>query len=187
MIGAWPRPARRALALGILLFLVCGAVFGVILPLADTFQSDEDLDASLRLLSGYQRIAALRPQVEHRLAARKSEEASLPGLWPGATSMLAATALQGEARRLVEALGGRITVMQPLPASREGGFERIGFRTDLTLPMPGLPGLLQAFDASTPYLFLDKVELRAPETLGKAVPVLTIHWEIFGYRAEKPA
>lgn len=186
MIGAWPQPARRALAIGILLLLLFGLVFEIVLPLIGAFQGDEDQEASLRLLAGYQRVAALRPQIEQRLAARAGEEAALPGLWPGATPTLASNALQGEARRLVEAAGGRITTMQPLPASREAGFDKIGFRIDLTLPMPGLPGLLQSFDAHTPFLFLDKVDLHAPEAPGKTTPLLTIHWEVFGYRAEKP-
>lgn len=186
MIGSWPQPIRRALAICILLLLIIGAVFGIVLPLIDGLQGDEDLDASLRLLAEYQRIAALRPQVEQRLADRARKEAASPGLWSGATPILASNGLQGEARRLVEAAGGRITTMQPLPASREAGLDKIGFRIDLTLPMPGLPALLQAFDTHTPYLFLDKVDLHAPEMPGKMVPLLTIHWEVFGYRAEKP-
>ncbi|MEI9984488.1 MAG: type II secretion system protein GspM [Aliidongia sp.] len=188
MIGARYRLVPRVAALSILLLLMASVCFGIVLPLLSGLQgNDEDLDSSLRLLTGYQRVAALQPGLEQRLAKLNQEEASLPGLWPGATSALASAGLQSEVKRLVESAGGQIRSAQQLPAAQEGGFERIGLRLDLTVPMTALPVLLQALDAHAPYLFLDQIDLHAPETPAKAAPSLAIRWEVSGYHAGKPA
>jgi hypothetical protein len=188
MIGARFRLLPRAAALGIVLLLFAVLGFGIILPLVTGLQGeDEELDHSLHVLAGYQRIAALRPALELRLAARKREEAALPGLWPGATSALAAAGLQAEVKQLVESAGGQIHSAQDVTAVPEGGYERIGLRFDLSVPMGALPELLQGIDAHIPYLFLDRIELHAPEGQTKTSPILTIRWEASGYRVGKPA
>jgi hypothetical protein len=188
MIGARFRLLPRAAALGILLLLLAALGFGIVVPLVTGLQGEDAETAhSLRMLSGYQRIAAQRPALEQRLAAREQEEAALPGLWPGATSALAAAGLQAEVKQLVESAGGQIHSAQDVAAIPEGGYERIGLRVDLSVPMGALPGLLQQIDSHTPYLFLDRIELHAPEGQIKAAPILTIRWEVSGYRVGKPA
>lgn len=188
MIGARHRLLPRALAVLILLALVAAVYLGIALPLAGSLQADDDLDRSLRLLAGYQHAASLRPALEQRLAARRQVESALPGLWPGATAAPAGTGLQGEARRLIEGAGGQIRSAQEIPPAEDGGLERIGVRIELTLPMTSLPRLLQAFDSHKPYLFLDKVDVHAPEGQAKAaMPQLSIRWEVCGYRPGKPA
>jgi Type II secretion system (T2SS), protein M subtype b len=187
MIDSRYRLMPPAAAVLILLALIAAVSFGIMLPIAGSLQADDDLDRSLRLLAGYQHVAALRPALEQRLGARKQEEGALPGLWPGATAALAGVGLQGETRRLIDRAGGQIHAVQEVPAAEEGGFERIGFRFDLTLPMTSLPALLQAFDSHAPYIFLDKVDVHVPEGQVKAVPQLSIRWEVRGYRPGKPA
>jgi hypothetical protein len=187
VIGHGRRLLPRIIALAIPLAIVAALGFGVARPLLGGFEGDaQDLDRSRHLLDGYQRIAAERPALEQRLALLQQEEAASPGLWPGTTPALATTGLQGEVRRLIEAAGGQIRAVQELTPSAEGGFERIGLRCDLSLPMMALPGLVQAFDAHSPYLFLDKIDLHAPEAPTKSVPLLAIRWEVSGYRARGP-
>jgi len=188
VIASRHRLQSRTLALGILLVLIASVGLGIVLPLLNSVQGDdEDLDRSLHLLAGYQRVATRRPALEQRLVVLQQEMTALPGLWPGATPALAAAGLQGEMKRLIESAGGQIRSAQEVPAAPEGGFERIGLRYELTLPMAALPGLLQALDAHTPYLFLDKVDLHAPEGPATAAPLLSIRWEVSGYRTGKTA
>ena len=183
----------RALAIAILLLVVAAVGFGVILPLFGLLPGEgEAVEQQQHLLAGYQRQAARLPALQQRLAALKQEAAGLTGIWPGTTAALAVAGLQGEVRRLVDAAGGQIRSAQEIPAKPDGGFERIGLRLDLTVPMTGLPGLLKALDAHAPYIFLDTVELRAPEVLPGAVPtggspVLTLRCELSGYRSGGPA
>lgn len=183
----------RALALGILLLVVVMVGFGVILPLFGLLQGEgEEVEQQQHLLAGYQRQAARLPSLQQRLAALKQEAAGLTGIWPGATAALAVAGLQGEVRRLVDAAGGQIRGAQEIPAKPDGGFERIGLRLDLTVPMTGLPGLLKALDAHAPYIFLDTIELHAPDALPGAAssggaPILTVRCELSGYRSGGPA
>jgi type IV pilus biogenesis protein CpaD/CtpE len=181
------RLLHRASALSILLLLVA-ACAGIVVVSAEGLSSrNEDLERSRRLLAGYQRIAVQRPQIEQRLVAVRQAEAALPGLWQEATAELTASRMQSEVRRLVEGAGAQIRTIQPVPAAAENGFERFGLRLELAVPMTALPRLLQAIEAHAPYLFLDKLDVRAPEGQVSGVPLLTIRGDVSGYRAGKPS
>lgn len=177
------RLLHRASALSILLLLLAASI-GIVVSLAEDLSSgSEHLEQSRRLLAGYQRIGAQRLQIEQSLAAVRQAEAALPGPWPGATPELAASQMQAEVKRLVESAGGQIRTVQPVPAATESGFERFGLRLELAVPMTALPPLLQAIEAHTPYLFLDKIDIRAPDGQVTGMPLLTVRGDVSGYRA----
>jgi general secretion pathway protein M len=177
------RLASRLLALVLPLALLAVLWFAIGQPILASVTGDaEALRASRTLLAGYRRAIANRPAIEQHLAMARQADAALTGLLPGASATLAAAALQAEMKRLVEDAGGQLRSTQDLPAAAEAGFERVEARFDLALPLSGLPNLLGAIESHAPFLFLDKIEIHASETVGTMAVPLSVRWTVHGYR-----
>jgi Type II secretion system (T2SS), protein M subtype b len=186
MIASRLKLLPRLAALAILAVATAVVILGGSLLFGSSDEAEEGRARSVELLASYQRIAAQRPAFDLRLAALKRHEATLTGIWRGASSALAAAALRGDLQHLVEAAGGQVRTAQDLPPTEEKGFGRVGARLDLTVPAQRLPSFLQALAGHEPYFFLDKFELRAPETVASGPPQLTLQCEITLYWAAAP-
>ena len=181
-------PRQRLLAFGILALGLAVVWLALVSPVLDAFAAQSARIEDLRLqLASYEGQIALRPAVEMRIAALNRQAASGAGLVDGKSAELAAATMQTLVRPLIESQAGQIRSAQNLPPVTEGGVERVDIQYDLSLPMTHLKDVAYRIEASTPYLFLDGLDLRAPEnwqTMGAALdpPSLDVRWTVRGYR-----
>jgi hypothetical protein len=183
---------QRLLALG-LLMLAAGFVWLAILqPVLGAFAAQGDnLDDLKRQLGAYERHVAMKPVVEMRLAALKSHEASSTGLIGGKSAELAAATMQNTMKALIESVQGQVTSAQNLPPVTADGFQRVDIQYQATVPMARLKDITYRIETSMPYLFLDGIDLRAPENwqasavstdVPSVPPNIEVHWTVHGYR-----
>jgi general secretion pathway protein M len=175
---------RRGLALVIVGVAIAG---GIVTAIAAVSQADRDsIEQSLDQLSSYRATIAARPQIETELKRLQQEAGSLPGLVPGANAPLAAANMQNEIRVIVSQAGGEIRSSQNLPPAVTEGFEKIEIAYDIALPMNRVSQLIYQLETHTPYLFVDRVDLEAPQNASprseNVVPRIEAHWIIRGYR-----
>lgn len=176
----------RALGILVTLFVLIWVVF--IGPIVTALEDQsQDLEQSLRLLSGYKNALESRPRLEADLTRFRLQGRSASGLIDGNSSALAAARLQSDIRMLVEQNGGEIRSTQNLPVSSVGSFEKVDIGCDFSIPMGHLKDLVYKIEALTPYIFIDKVDIRMPENWQPAnenaiAPKLEVRWVVSGYR-----
>jgi hypothetical protein len=162
---------RRGLALVVVGVAIAG---GIVTAIAAVSQPDRDsIEQSL-------------DQIETELKRLQQEAGSLQGLVPGANAPLAAANMQNEIRVIVSQAGGEIRSSQNLPPAVTEGFEKIEIAYDIALPMNRVSQLIYQLETHTPYLFVDRVDLEAPQNASprseNVVPRIEAHWIIRGYR-----
>lgn len=179
---------QRLLAVAILLAGVALGWFVVVLPVVDAFTAQsEDIAQSRQLIADYQRRIALRPTIEARLAQMKQREAATTGLIGGTSAELAAANIQNIVKTLVESEAGQVRSAQNLAPVTADGFQRVDIQYDVSLPMTRLKAVAYRIETSVPYLFLDDVDMHAPESwqgagIAADVPNLEVRWTVHGYR-----
>lgn len=178
----------RLLAIGIL--AACLTIAWVILcaPILSRWQDQqEELERSTRLLSAYRTARASRPALEEKLRQLQQQGASTAGLVEGTSAALAAAKLQSDLRSIVEANAGQVRSTQNLPSVTKDDFEKVSIGSDFSIPMGHLKALVYQIETHSPFLFIDKVEIRMPETWqpvdeNTLPPSLEIRWVVSGYR-----
>ena len=181
-------PQQRLIALGILLVTVALVWVVVVEPIADAFAAQgEEIAQSHQILAAYERRIALRPLIEKRLAEMKQDDASSAGAIPGISAELAAANVQKIVKAIIEGQSGQIRSVQNLPPATAAGFQRIEIQYDLSLPMARLKAAAYRLETSTPYLFLDRIDIRAPESWEGGSyeadpPNVDVRWTVRGYR-----
>jgi hypothetical protein len=179
---------QRLLALGILLVVVALGWLLVVDPITEAFAAqDEEIAQSHQMLAAYERRIALRPLIEKRLAESRRTDASSAGAVPGISAELAAANVQKLVKAIIEGQGGQIRSVQNLAPVATAGFQRIEIQYDLSLPMTRLKGTAYRIETNAPYLFLDGVDIRAPENWQAGpytsdAPDLDVRWTVRGYR-----
>jgi hypothetical protein len=179
---------RRALALAILAAIPLVLWLAVIGPIWDSFGDGGDTEVrSLKLIASLRQTAAQRPALETEIKALEARGKALPGYISGNTTALAAATVQSEVKRIVESRGGQVRSTQDLAPTRDHGVEKIGVRFDMTISLEALPAIVYEIESHGPYLFIDNLEIRAPEdarpeTYVANKPILIIRWDVFGYR-----
>jgi general secretion pathway protein M len=179
---------QRLLALGILGIVLAAAWFAAIGPVLDAFAEQSARIDDLRAqLAAYEGHIALQPAVEMRIAALKRSEASSTGLIDGKSAELAAANIQNLVRPLIETQAGQIRSAQNLPPADADGFQKIEIQYDVSLPMTRLKAVVYRIETSTPYLFLDAIDMRVPENWqapgsGIDAPNIDVRWTVRGYR-----
>jgi hypothetical protein len=179
---------QRLLALGILAVAIGLVWLAIVAPIADAFAAQsEDIAQSRLMLDAYARRIAMRPVIEAKLAEIRRRQTSSTGLVPGTSAELAAAGVQATVKTLIESDAGQITSVQNLPPTTKDGFQRIEVQYDLSVPMTKLRDVVYRIETAVPYLFIDGVELRAPENwqgAGVAMdpPNLQLRWTVHAYR-----
>jgi hypothetical protein len=187
-MSATGQPRRRLLALGILLLGVAAAWLLVIEPIAGAFAvQDDDIAQSHRMLATYEGRMALRPVIEAKLAEARRQQTASVGVVGGASAELAAAVIQNMMKTLIESQLGQVHSAQNLPPVTTGGFQRIDVQYEASIPMTHLKDATYRIETSTPYLFLDAVDLRAPENwqitpYTADPPNVEVRWTVHGYR-----
>ncbi len=178
--------ASRVLALALLGGFVLFGLFGVILPLLDAYyqarNSAEQNEAAIEhIRQGARSLAELQAE----LARLKEQQASAIGLMQSANASLAAADLQNRIKLSVEAAHGELRSTQILPARDEGGFRRISIRGQIAVNTAALQRVFYELESSSPFLFLDNVEIHArpARRAGSAEddPVLEVRFDLYGY------
>jgi len=179
---------QRLLALGILLVAVAAAWLVVIEPISNAFAAqDEEIAQSHQMLAAYERRIALRPLIEKRLAELKQDDASAAGAIPGVSAELAAANIQKIVKTIIEGQNGQIRSVQNLVPVTAAGFQRVEIQYELSLPMTRLKAAAYRLETNAPYLFLDGIDVRAPENWQSGPyetdpPNIDVRWTVRGYR-----
>ncbi|MEJ1968871.1 MAG: type II secretion system protein GspM [Rhizomicrobium sp.] len=155
-------------------------------PALSTAQ-DEDIAQSHQMLAAYERRIALRPVIEARLADMKHRANANVGVIMGTSAELAAANIQNVVKALIESDSGQVRSTQNLPPVTADGFQRVDVQYEASIPMTRLKDVAYRIETATPYLFLDGVDLRAPESwqIGPYVPDapnVEVRWTVHGYR-----
>jgi len=182
---------QRLLALGLLAVAIGLAWLIVIQPVADAFSAQRDaIDDLHGQLAAYEARIALKPAVEMRLAEIKRHEASNTGLIAGDSPELAASNIQNMVKAVIESDAGQVRSAQNLAPTTADGFQRVEIQYDASIPIGRLKDVAYRLETSVPYLFLDGIDLRAPESWS-AITVegdtpLQVQWTVHGYRWTGP-
>lgn len=178
----------RILALAILAGAVAAVWLVVVMPVTRLFAAQrEEIAQSAQLLGAYQGEIANRAAIEARYAAIDATQASLGVLVRGENAQLAAANMQGLVKTLVEREAGQMRSAQNLASSRKNGFEKVSVQYDMSLPLSRLKDAAYRLETGTPYLFLDDVDIRMPESwqsegAANDPPPLEVQWTVSGYR-----
>jgi hypothetical protein len=81
---------------------------------------------------------------------------------PGRTDGAASASLQARLKQLAEQAGARVQSIQGLDRRDIGGTNYLGSHLALSGPITAIYGALAAIEASTPYLFVTSISIRAP-------------------------
>lgn len=185
------RPIRRLLAVALLLVLVLGVWSLVIAPLREYVAGTETditrLQAALaRGAASDQELAPLQAEV----AALKQHHDDIGGFIQGTNESIAAAQLQTRVVAAAEAAGGELQSVQTLPLRDDGRYRRITVQAEMTTTLPIVQRIVYALEATTPYLFFDKLEINSRlSTLDAAHagqnPTLDLRFEVSGYMRRK--
>lgn len=159
----------RILAVALLLLTVAAAAAAVALP---TWLLHQRYDAALEdytdRLQRYRRLAVLRPAIDEATRAVEAGGSTRYYL-KGTSAASAAAELQGLVTKMIEDHGGKIASSQMLPAKDDGKSSE-PLKAAVTMQMhastPSLLQILHAIETGQPYLFIDKLTVRA--TQGRA-------------------
>ncbi len=169
-VMGWPADQRRKAALGLLAAAVTLVTALVALPLwlAHRHYDDalEDID---RRLVRYERLAAARPALEKKLEAVRALGSRKYFLKSGAASLSAAE-VQDKVRQFVEANGGRIISIQPVPPRDEGRFRQVTVTIQANANVVALRRILLQLETNEPYIFVDSLVVRAQVPPGYKPP-----------------
>jgi hypothetical protein len=146
-----------------------------------------DRDAMLQRLAIYRAEIDARPRLQAELKTIRGQAQSASSLIKSDSAALAAAQMQNDIKAIVAANKGEIRSTQIVPVVKTGGFETIAVAYDFLVPVSHLRALTYAIEADTPYLFLDAIDMVAPQnsqtTSAPGVsPELEIRWTIRGYR-----
>ena len=184
-----PRQSRL-LALLLLLAVVLAALAAIALPalqLHAHYQSA--IDQRVDRLAREQRVISMAPKLQQQMV-------ELQRLNPARfylrndNPVLAAAEIQENAKRLIDANGGKLLSMNILPPKDEDSLTRVGVNVQLTGGLEGVEKLLYSLETATPYLFVNNLSIR---TINAYVPPnaaapplqLQVQFDLTGYVRKK--
>jgi general secretion pathway protein M len=182
---AW---ASRFLALTILVILMGVLQVMVGQPLIDSFiEHRESISRSQERLARYRQLNASRAQMHGRLEKIQTAYESEGRLLSGGSPQLAGAELQNRIKYLIDANNAELGSTQLLPVREEEGFRRIVVAVAFTATTESLRSILYEIETQTPYLFVEKLELRkdrnfvANASASQNADELRVRLEIYGY------
>jgi hypothetical protein len=161
----WTARKERYLAAGLLLLIVLAVSGAIAWPTMMLHRHYEyHIEQSTDHLTRYQRIAALRPELESAMVAVEKRNGRRHYL-KATSPTLAAAELQGLVTRLIESREGRIISSQILPTKEDAkaasGPSKISLSVQLTAATVPLQMILHSIEAlEEPYLFIDQLTVR---------------------------
>jgi len=171
---------------GMLLLLFVAAVIALVwIPVGLLHRHyDEALENMVDRLGRSRQIVATRGEVSlalEQVQKRAGHQHFLMNTGPA----LAAAEIQGIAKSLIDAGGGRLISMQVAPYRDEDGYRRITVNVQFSSRMAGLRKILYAMETVRPYLLLDNVSIRSQSRGGRDAspgnPELVAQFDVSGY------
>ena len=195
-MNALSLPVRRLLAVTLLILLVLGVYAGVVAPLQQRFADyDETIAQSARLLERFRQETLDPAALERQRRNLERAQRGADGLLKGDNEAIAGAFVQHFVTTAVEAEGGTLRSIQVLPVKAENGFRRVTTRAQINATTPALRDLLHRIEASRPFLFIDRLDVRLGRkrrSRGSDTPddeevQLLVRMDVFGFLApEKP-
>lgn len=186
-----PSPRATGWPLVILLGTIVLIGFAVVMPVAEMFaEQGDDIAQARQDFVAYRAQIAARPSLASELESLDRQGLLKNALLPGNNAALAAAGMQDVVKRLIERHAGQVRSAQALETSASAGLEKVVVQFEVTVPLGSLKAVTYELETSTPYLFLDAVEIR-PEIYAEdatATPRdVHVQWTVHGYRrAEMP-
>ncbi len=176
----------RLLALALLAAAALGAWAGVVEPVKLRFaEHDRTIEQSRDLLSRHMRIALERQQLEAQLTALRETQSTVGRLIEGDSVELAAAGVQNRLKALTEANDAELKSTQILPAEDGETFRKVAVRVTMMADTEAAQAVFHALETATPYLFLDRLDLRGPKwrsrRKNKNQGILQVRFDVFGY------
>lgn len=182
----------RLVALLLLLAVVAGVYLHLVEPTIAAYgEADDRLVEMQKLIEHFDRLAVRAPAYANRLGEVERKQRAAGYYLAGDTDALAAASLQDRLSQAIEANGGILSSLQPLPGTEEEGFRRITVRALMTASTESLVRTLRDIEAGSPLLFVDNVEIRTGQsgdgTTPAAIsdwtgePQLAVAFEVYGY------
>ena len=178
---------RRALALSILVVLLFGTYAMLVRPVLDSYLRDrQTLEEQQIALRRFQEAAQELPALQARLDELRRGGPQSAGYLQGQGETLAAASLQERLKALVLSEGGQFKSAQILPASDADRARRLAVRGEMMLGLAALQRVVYELEASTPFLVLDNLDIRAiasPQRTGQAAGeiLLDIRLDLYGF------
>ncbi len=176
----------RLLALALLAAAALGAWAGIVEPVKLRFaEHDRTIEQSRDLLSRHMRIALERQQLEAQLTALRETQSTSGRLIEGDSVELAAAGVQNRLKALTEANDAELKSTQILPAEDGETFRKVAVRVTMMADTEAAQAVFHALETATPYLFLDRLDLRGPKRRSrrknKNQGILQVRFDVFGY------
>ncbi len=176
----------RLLALALLAAAALGAWVGIVEPVKARFaEHDRTIEQSRDLLSRHMRIALERQQLEAQLSALRETQSTVGRLIEGDSVELSAAGVQNWLKALTEANDAELKSTQILPAEDGETFRKVAVRVTMMANTEAAQAVFHALETATPYLFLDRLDLRGPKRRSrrkkKNEGILQVRFDVFGY------
>lgn len=172
----------RGLAAGLLVLFLAMGISVLLVPAYMLHRHyDESLESMVDHLVRYRQVAATQEEV--RLALEQvQKKAGRQHFLMNTGAALAASEIQGIAKSLIGASGGKLISMQVVPFRDEGGYRRVAVNVQFSSHTIGLRKILYAMETVRPYLLLDNVSIRS-QARGASTsdPELVIQFDLSGY------
>lgn len=184
---ALPPLASRGLALALLVALVAVIYAVAVQPLIDDYaETMQSIDQMSALLQRYRGTAANLAPLQAELAQVQQRQGARDGLFAGTNDTLVAAQLQGRLRSAVEAARGELKSTQVLPPEDDGKMRRVTVRGQMASTLGAVQRVLYDLEASSPYLFIDNLNLRVRAAERRAEspdadPILDVRFDVYGY------
>ena len=183
---------RRVLAIAILVTLVFAVFSGIVAPIVEGYRSNRgSIDLMRAAIARSQGAANDLPALRAELARLKQEPTSQGGFLQGPNESMIAAQLQNRVKRVVETARGELRSTQILPLREEGKFRRIAIRGQMTVGIPALQHTFYALESTSPFLFIDNVDIRArpaqrQRDRSSQDTVLEVRFDVYGYQRSAP-
>jgi general secretion pathway protein M len=177
----------RLLALALLAAVALGAWLGIVEPVKLRFaEHDRTIEQSRDLLNRHIGIAHERQQLEAQLATLRETQSTTGRLIEGDSVELATAGMQNKLKALTRANDAELKSTQILPAQDGETFRKVTVRVTMMADTEAAQAVFHALETATPYLFLDRLDLRGPKRRSrrknkKDQGILQVRFDIFGY------
>jgi general secretion pathway protein M len=180
----------RAVALLLLVSVVAALYLWAAEPLVAAYSGTDEAIAEARsMLERFDRIGAARAKLTQEAASLDTQTTTTLYYLAAGTDAMAAAALQGQVKSLIESSGGTVGSMQTLPTRQEQRLQRVALRLQMTATMSSLFHVLHDLETGMPLLFLDNLDIQgrlrqSSQANGQEQeqePELTVGFEVYGY------
>ena len=175
---------NRILAVALAGLPICAVIWTIAAWLYDAhgMLSAEITQTRLRL-HAYESMLERRPETEAAVA--RSRHMGRNYYWAGSSGADASEELQRQLLSVIDAAGGSVQTIQPLPATRKDAGAAVNLRVVVDASATELLETLYSIESNRPYLFLNQLHVRVvgrrARTAQLPEAVLQVSLDVHGY------